>query len=65
MEQGQEGLALERIIFFSDAVIAIAITLLAIEIRLPELGGETAAQTLPQALWELWPRYLSFLVASW
>ncbi|MCB0113623.1 MAG: DUF1211 domain-containing protein [Caldilineaceae bacterium] len=53
-------LGLERIVFFSDAVIAIAITLLAIEIRLPTLPE---GAPLASALWALWPRYLSFAIS--
>lgn len=51
---------LERIVFFSDAVMAIAITLLALEIRLPEA---LLAEDLPRALAELTPRYASFLIS--
>src|SRR5262249_24850822 len=63
-DTGQEWtrLALERIVLFSDAVIAIAITLLAIEIRLPELHGDAAAE-LPAALLQVWPRYLGFVLS--
>ena len=43
-------------------MIAIAITLLAIEIRLPHLEGDIAHE-LPQALLALWPRYLSFFIS--
>jgi uncharacterized membrane protein len=56
-------LALERIVFFSDAVIAIAITLLAIEIRLPAPGHDVGGAALRAALGALWPRYLSFVVS--
>jgi uncharacterized membrane protein len=56
-------LGLERLIFFSDAVFAIAITLLALDIRLP-IGGESPsnAQLLAQLL-EIWPKYLAYLVS--
>lgn len=54
-------MGLERIVFFSDAVIAIAITLLAIEIRLPDIA--IPRSELVSALIELAPRYLSFLIS--
>lgn len=58
-----DALGLERIIFFSDAVFAIAVTLLALEIRLPE-GAEAAndAELLQQIL-ALWPVYLSYIIS--
>ena len=58
-EPEADELGLERIVFFSDAVIAIAITLLALGIRLP---GVHAGHEIPAALLSLWPRHLSFLV---
>ena len=59
----QDELGLERLIFFSDAVFAIAITLLALDLRLPS-GGESPsnAQLLAQLL-EIWPKYLAYLVS--
>lgn len=54
-------LGLERIVFFSDAVMAIAITLLAIEIRLPD--SSIPASGLVEALLELIPRFISFCIS--
>jgi uncharacterized membrane protein len=54
--------SLERVVFFSDAVFAIVITLLVLpltaEIDLPADGGETARQ-----VWDMWPRVVSFVVS--
>lgn len=54
---------LERLIFFSDAVFAIAITLLALEIRLPELPEHVSNAELLAALGSIWPKYLSFVIS--
>ena len=57
-------LGLERIVFFSDAVFAIAITLLALEIRLPE-GDFSDNAALTSALLAMWPKYLAFGISFW
>ena len=59
---------LERIILFTDAVFAIAITLLAIEIKVPEIhhieAGETLDGVLGYKLLGMIPRFIGFFVAS-
>jgi TMEM175 potassium channel family protein len=55
-------LAFDRLLYFSDAVFAIAITLLALELRLPE-GVAAGGDALWAALGGMWPKYLSFLVS--
>jgi uncharacterized membrane protein len=59
----QDHLGLERLVFFSDAVFAIAITLLALEIRLPSLGENVTDRQLLQSLLAIWPKYLSFVIS--
>ena len=53
---------LERLTFFSDAVFAIAMTLLVVEVRLPPVTALTDAG-LGQALLDLIPDYIAFLVS--
>jgi len=50
---------------FSDAVIAIAITLLALDLEVPQIPESLAAAELPSALLELWPELYSFLLSFW
>lgn len=62
MTGGRETQQLERLTFFSDAVFAIAMTLLVIEVRLPHLHEFTDG-ALGRALLMLIPNYVGFLVS--
>lgn len=53
----------ERIAFFSDAIFAIAITLLVLEIEAPELGRGAEESALWNALIDQIPKILGFLVS--
>jgi uncharacterized membrane protein len=57
------GYGLERLVFFSDAVIAIAITLLSIDLKLPETGQLLTNGDLQVALVSLAPRFTAFLIS--
>jgi TMEM175 potassium channel family protein len=54
------GITKARLETFSDGVLAIVITLLAFELRPPEVDQ---GQTLAAALWKQWPSYLAYLLA--
>ena len=58
-----DKLGLERLIFFSDAVFAIAVTLLALEIRLPAVDGPISNGELLKNLLAIWPKYLGYVVS--
>ncbi len=54
--------ALDRIIFFSDAVFAIAITLMALDLRVPEMPLSQAATDLPQQVAAMTPKFISYIL---
>ena len=54
---------LDRIIFFSDAIFAIVMTLLVLDIPVPDLSPETAATELPSRVLDLWPKFLSYVLS--
>jgi TMEM175 potassium channel family protein len=62
-EQFDDKLGLERILFFSDAVFAIAITLLVLEIRLPTSSSVHSDASLGILLTEMWQHYMAYLIS--
>jgi TMEM175 potassium channel family protein len=53
----------DRIVNLSDAVFAIAITLLVLDIRVPDIPENLVASKLPGELLSLWPRYLGYFLS--
>lgn len=58
IERASDG-GSERLEYFSDAIMAIAITLLVIEIKVPDV----APDKLAHALWHLWPSYIAYALS--
>lgn len=52
---------IERLILFTDAVFAIAITLLAIDIKLPEMAGRPTDEQIWEQMLRLIPKFIGFL----
>jgi len=53
----------ERLVFFSDAVFAIAITLLALDVRVPDIAGEATNGTVAPALGSIAPRIFTYALS--
>ncbi len=64
-EWPKTGLQTEKLTWFADGIFAFSITLLAIDIRVPDIPADLLAAELPSALLSLTPRIVSFLITFW
>jgi uncharacterized membrane protein len=59
----QDQLGMERLVFFSDAVFAIAITLIVLEIRLPITDGSISDAQMFPILVGMWHKFLAYVIS--
>jgi uncharacterized membrane protein len=62
-EVRERDLVLERLLFFSDAVFAIAMTLLVVDLRPPELAVSAAEGSIASALTADFGRIIAFVIS--
>jgi uncharacterized membrane protein len=60
---GEDTRGLDRIIFFSDAVFAIVMTLLILDISVPDIPQDAATAELPARVLDLWPQFFSYALS--
>src|ERR687894_1358244 len=61
--EGETGRDRDRIVNLSDGVFAIAITLLILDVRVPDIPENMVSSQLPGALLSLWPKYLGYFLS--
>jgi uncharacterized membrane protein len=61
--EGETGRDRDRIVNLSDGVFAIAITLLVLDIRVPDIPENMVPIQLPGSLLSLWPKYLGYILS--
>jgi uncharacterized membrane protein len=64
MQKGLSSfLSIHRIVGLTDGVFAIVMTLLVLEISIPEIAQSSVHTELPGRLIELWPKLLSYVIS--
>lgn len=63
MEENDNARDIDRMLQFSDAIFAFAITLLVVTIDIPKIPPELADKQLQGALLGLWPQFESYLIS--
>jgi uncharacterized membrane protein len=62
-EEPNAGLGLERLVFFSDAVFAIAITLLVLDVKIPEIPDGQEMDQLAGQIRAIIPNILAYFIS--
>lgn len=57
------GIGVDRIAAFSDGVFAVAITLLVLNIDVPQVSKQLVDVKLPAEVWALWPKFGAFAIS--
>ena len=61
--ESEAGRELDRVVNFSDGVFAIVITLLVLDIRVPDIPEGLISQELPSRILDLEPKFLSYVIS--
>ena len=62
-QNSEDTRELDRIIFFSDAIFAIVMTLLILDIQVPSIPADLVSTELPRRVLDLWPEFFSYMLS--